>query len=173
VDASLGNLHLARARARRAKHSGGRNSQVKILTGDNELVTRHVCEQVGLESNRIVLGSELDHMSDAALTQVVEQVHVFARVSPAQKNRIILALKKRKHVVGYMGDGINDAPSFSLLPLPGRDDGHLFAAGSTGQAALDETIRIVTLQRNLWTLVARPNQAATATFSSAGSVRVA
>ena len=77
--------------------------------------------------------------------QVVEQVHVFARVSPAQKNRIILALKKCKHVVGYMGDGINDAPSFSLLPLPGRDDGHLFAAGSTGQAALDEKIRIVTL----------------------------
>jgi P-type Mg2+ transporter len=85
--------------------------QVKILTGDNELVTRHVCEQVGLDSSKIVLGNELDHMSDDALAQVVEQVHVFARVAPAQKNRIILALKRRKHVVGYMGDGINDAPS--------------------------------------------------------------
>jgi Mg2+-importing ATPase len=85
--------------------------QVKILTGDNELVTRHVCQQVGLESDRIVLGSELERMTDPALAQVVEEVHVFARVSPAQKNRIILALKHRKHVVGYMGDGINDAPS--------------------------------------------------------------
>ena len=85
--------------------------QVKILTGDNELVTRHVCAQVGLESSRVVLGSELEHMTDPALAQVVEEVNVFARVSPAQKNRIILALKSRKHVVGYMGDGINDAPS--------------------------------------------------------------
>jgi Mg2+-importing ATPase len=85
--------------------------QVKILTGDNELVTRHVCEQVGLETSRIVLGSDLDTMSDPALAQVAEQVNVFARVSPAQKNRILLALKSRKHVVGYMGDGINDAPS--------------------------------------------------------------
>ena len=85
--------------------------QVKILTGDNELVTRHVCEQVGLESSRIVLGSELEHMTDPALAQVVGEINVFARVSPAQKNRVILALKHRKHVVGYMGDGINDAPS--------------------------------------------------------------
>ena len=85
--------------------------QVKILTGDNELVTRHVYEQVGLDGGSIVLGSELDHMSDTALSQVVERAHVFARVSPVQKNRIILALKHRKHVVGYMGDGINDAPS--------------------------------------------------------------
>ena len=85
--------------------------QVKIVTGDNELVTHHVCEQVGLESSRIVLGSELEHMTDPALAQVVEEVNVFARVSPAQKNRIILALKSRKHVVGYIGDGINDAPS--------------------------------------------------------------
>jgi len=85
--------------------------QVKILTGDNELVTRHVCEQVGLDASRIVLGSELDQMTDEALARVVEQVHVFARVSPRQKNRIMLALKSRKHVVGYMGDGINDAPS--------------------------------------------------------------
>jgi P-type Mg2+ transporter len=85
--------------------------QVKIVTGDNELVTRHVCELVGLETSRIVLGSELEHMTDPALAKVAEEVNVFARISPAQKNRIILALKSRKHVVGYMGDGINDAPS--------------------------------------------------------------
>jgi len=85
--------------------------QVKILTGDNELVARHVCSQVGLATERIVLGEELDRMTDTALAQVAEQTTVFARVSPAQKNRIILALKKRSHVVGFLGDGINDAPS--------------------------------------------------------------
>ena len=85
--------------------------EVKILTGDNELVTRHVCSQVGLDSERIILGDELERMSDPALAHVVEQTSVFARVSPAQKNRIILALKNRSHVVGYLGDGINDAPS--------------------------------------------------------------
>ena len=85
--------------------------QVKILTGDNELVARHVCSQVGLECGRIVMGAELDRMTDAALAQVAEQTTVFARVSPAQKNRIIIALKRRGHVVGFLGDGINDAPS--------------------------------------------------------------
>ena len=85
--------------------------QVKILTGDNELVTQHICSQVGLDAGRIVLGSELEKISDPALGHIVEQTSVFARVSPAQKNRIILALKNRSHVVGYLGDGINDAPS--------------------------------------------------------------
>jgi P-type Mg2+ transporter len=85
--------------------------QVKILTGDNELVTQHICSQVGLDVGRIILGDELERMTDTALAHVVEQTFVFARVSPAQKNRIILALKRRSHVVGYLGDGINDAPS--------------------------------------------------------------
>lgn len=85
--------------------------QVKILTGDNELVTQHICSQVELDSGRIVLGTELDQISDPALGHIVEQTSVFARVSPAQKNRIILGLKSRSHVVGYLGDGINDAPS--------------------------------------------------------------
>ena len=85
--------------------------EVKILTGDNELVTQHICSQVGLDSGRIILGNELERMTDPALAHVVEQASVFARVSPAQKNRIILALKTRSHVVGYLGDGINDAPS--------------------------------------------------------------
>ena len=85
--------------------------QVKILTGDNELVTRHICGQVGLDTSRVILGSELDSISDAALPHVAETVDVFARVSPAQKDRVILALKRRSHVVGFLGDGINDAPS--------------------------------------------------------------
>src|SRR5256712_2116390 len=84
---------------------------VKILTGDNELVAQHVCGQVGLDNARIVGGDEIERMTDSALAAVAEQPTVFARVSPAQKNRIILALKSRNHVVGFLGDGINDAPS--------------------------------------------------------------
>ena len=85
--------------------------RVVILTGDNELVTRHVCAQVGLDAKRMVLGDDVEKMNDGALSQVAERTAVFARMSPAQKNRVILALKHRSHVVGYLGDGINDAPS--------------------------------------------------------------
>jgi Mg2+-importing ATPase len=85
--------------------------EVKIITGDNELVARHICEQVGLHNPTMVLGDALDQMTEPALEHVAEQTTVFARVSPTQKHRIILALKHRDHVVGYMGDGINDAPS--------------------------------------------------------------
>ena len=84
---------------------------VKILTGDSELVAAHVCEQVGLDGGRMVLGDELENLGEAALGAVAERTSVFARVSPAQKHRIILALKHRGHVVGFLGDGINDAPS--------------------------------------------------------------
>jgi Mg2+-importing ATPase len=84
---------------------------VKILTGDNELVARHVCEQVGIENPGIMLGEELESTSDTALEHRAEETTIFARVSPMQKHRIIHALKRRGHVVGYMGDGINDAPS--------------------------------------------------------------
>jgi len=75
------------------------------------LCSRHICSQVGLEVGRIILGDELERIGDTALAQIVEQTSVLARVSPAQKNRIIIALKHRSHVVGYLGDGINDAPS--------------------------------------------------------------
>jgi len=85
--------------------------EVKIISGDGDLVSAHVCSQVGLETGKIVLGDELEQMTDVALGHVAEVTTVFARVSPAQKNRIILALKHRGHVVGFMGDGINDAPS--------------------------------------------------------------
>jgi Mg2+-importing ATPase len=84
---------------------------VKILTGDNELVTRDVCTRVGINARRIVMGQDLERLGDAALGAVAEHVDVFARLSPGQKNRIIRALKSRGHVVGFLGDGINDAPS--------------------------------------------------------------
>jgi len=85
--------------------------EVKIITGDGDLVTRHVCSQVGLDHSNIVLGEEIERMTDPALAHVVGETRVFARVSPAQKNRILLALKHTGHCVGFMGDGINDAPS--------------------------------------------------------------
>jgi P-type Mg2+ transporter len=85
--------------------------EVKIITGDSDLVTRHVCDQVGLGHAQVVLGDDLESMSDTALGHVAENASVFARVSPAQKMRILMALKHRGHVVGFIGDGINDAPS--------------------------------------------------------------
>ncbi|MBS7616808.1 magnesium-translocating P-type ATPase [Candidatus Bathyarchaeota archaeon] len=85
--------------------------EVKILTGDNELVTRKVCEHLGFEIKGIVLGSEIAQVHDDALARVVEEANVFCRVTPAQKDRIINALRNNGHVVGFLGDGINDAPS--------------------------------------------------------------
>jgi Mg2+-importing ATPase len=84
---------------------------VKVVTGDNELVTRHICEKLGLPITGILTGMEMQGMDDHALQVRVEDVNLFCRVNPTQKNRVILALKQRGRVVGYMGDGINDAPS--------------------------------------------------------------
>ena len=84
---------------------------MKIVTGDSAVAARHVCAQVGVDSRRIVTGDDLDRLDDDALGHVAEEVSVFARVAPAQKLRLILALKRRGHVVGFIGDGINDAPS--------------------------------------------------------------
>jgi Mg2+-importing ATPase len=85
--------------------------RVQILTGDGEPAARHVCASVGLPQAKILLGEEVDRMTDTALTHAAEETDVFARVSPAQKTRILLSLKRRGHVVGFLGDGINDAPS--------------------------------------------------------------
>ncbi|MDE3198861.1 MAG: magnesium-translocating P-type ATPase [Acidobacteriota bacterium] len=84
---------------------------IRILTGDNELVAKHICDLTGIDGGRAVLGDEVDRMSEAALQHVVENTSLFARVSPRQKTRILMALRHRGHVVGFMGDGINDAPS--------------------------------------------------------------
>jgi P-type Mg2+ transporter len=84
---------------------------VKILTGDSELVTRHVCEQLGVAVSGVLSGAEIQHMDDPVLSVKVKEANLFCRVSPAQKNRIILCLRSQGHTVGYLGDGINDAPS--------------------------------------------------------------
>lgn len=85
--------------------------RLKVITGDNKLVARHLGQAVGLGEAKVLTGSELDDLRDEALWHVVEETAIFAEVDPNEKERIILALKKRGHVVGYMGDGINDAPS--------------------------------------------------------------
>lgn len=115
--------------------------QVKILTGDNEYVAQHVCQQVGLPVQGLVLGHQLEAMSDTALAQMAEHTTVFARVSPNQKNRILLALRRRGHVVGYLGDGINDAPALHTA------DVGISAAGAAevARAAAD----IILLQKGL------------------------
>ena len=114
---------------------------VKILTGDNELVTRHICNQVGIDASRIVLGSEVELMDEPALGRIAEKTKVFARISPAQKHRIIRALKAHGHVVGFLGDGINDAPS-----LHGADVG-ISVAGAVDVAR--EASDIILLERGL------------------------
>lgn len=85
--------------------------ELKVISGDNDRVTAHVCTEVGVNAGRIVTGDDLEKMTDPALQHAAENARVFARVSPAQKNRILLALKHKGHAVGFMGDGINDAPS--------------------------------------------------------------
>lgn len=90
---------------------------VKIITGDNELVTRHVCATLDFPITRIIQGSEIAHMDSDTLASAVEQANIFTRVSPPQKERIIRALMKNNHVVGYLGDGINDAPSIRAADI--------------------------------------------------------
>jgi len=84
---------------------------VKVLTGDNDLVTRKVCKEVGLDTGQVLLGSAVENMSDELLGKAVETTQVFARLSPTHKQRIVEALRHNGHVVGFMGDGINDAPA--------------------------------------------------------------
>jgi Mg2+-importing ATPase len=84
---------------------------LKIVTGDNELVARRICSSVGIEPGTILLGQDIERMDDPSLAHLAESTTLFARVGPAQKSRIIGALKRRSHVVAFMGDGINDAPS--------------------------------------------------------------
>ena len=89
----------------------------KILTGDNALVTRKICHDVGLVAEEVITGDRLLGISEDALGELAEKHNVFARLSPSQKESIIIALQKRGHVIGYMGDGINDAPSMRVADV--------------------------------------------------------
>ncbi|MFS9038234.1 magnesium-translocating P-type ATPase [Streptococcus timonensis] len=118
--------------------------RTKILTGDNEKVTQAICEKVGLDVEQMLLGADIDQMTDQELAEAVESVTVFAKLSPDQKARIILQLKKNGHVVGYMGDGINDAPSMKVADV-----------GISVDTAVDiakETADVILLDKDLMVL---------------------
>jgi Mg2+-importing ATPase len=90
---------------------------VKILTGDNDIVTGSICHQVGIPTEHMLLGSDIEGMPDAQLSEAAENTSVFAKLSPAHKERIIHALQEKGHVVGFMGDGINDAPALKAADV--------------------------------------------------------
>ncbi|SFK68413.1 magnesium-translocating P-type ATPase [Methylocapsa palsarum] len=90
---------------------------VKILTGDNEIITRKICREVGFDVGRIVLGAEIEKLSEPALAGLAETAAVFAKVTPAQKARVIRALHASGHVVGFLGDGINDSPALKAADV--------------------------------------------------------
>jgi Mg2+-importing ATPase len=117
----------------------------KILTGDNELVSKKICHEVGLPVEHIVLGSQVEAMSDAQLAEEAEKVSLFARLSPAHKQRIIRALQSKGHAVGFLGDGINDAPALRAADV-----------GVSVDSAVDiakESADVILLEKSLLILV--------------------
>jgi Mg2+-importing ATPase len=106
---------------------------VKVLTGDNELVSRHVFAEIGVPVTGVLSGEQLTHLSDEALLGQLRKVNLFCRVNPQQKHRVLLALKRLGHVVGFMGDGINDAPALHAADVGISVDG----AADVARAAAD------------------------------------
>ena len=95
----------------------GLNVDVKILTGDNEIITAYICKQVGMPVENLLLGSQIEAMDEAQLAEAVSITSVFARLVPAHKERVVRALQSNGHVVGFMGDGINDAPALKAADV--------------------------------------------------------
>jgi P-type Mg2+ transporter len=117
---------------------------IKVITGDNELVARNICKEVGLPTDLTVMGDEIEKMSEEQLAEAAEKATLFARVSPAHKQQIIKALQSRKHIVGFMGDGINDAPAL-----------HAADVGISVDTAVDiakESADIILLKKSLLVL---------------------
>lgn len=117
---------------------------VKVLTGDNEKVAKFVCKQVGIEERCILLGSDMEGMTDKELKERVEKTNIFAKLSPQQKARVVLILRQNGHVVGFMGDGINDAPAMKKADV-----------GISVDTAVDiakESADIILLQKDLMVL---------------------
>jgi Mg2+-importing ATPase len=90
---------------------------VKVLTGDNEIITAYICKQVGMPVEHLLLGSQIEKMSETELAEAANVTNVFARLAPAHKERIIRALQSKGHVLGFMGDGINDAPALKAADV--------------------------------------------------------
>ncbi|MGZ5888406.1 MAG: magnesium-translocating P-type ATPase [Ramlibacter sp.] len=120
--------------------------RVKVLTGDSDLVTRHVCEAIGLRCGKVMLGTEVAALDDRALARRVGGCDAFCRLDPAQKLRVIRALRGAGHVVGYLGDGINDGPALHESDVGISVDG----ATETARAAAD----LILLRRDLAVLSA-------------------
>ena len=119
---------------------------VKILTGDNELVSKKICREVGIDIDQVLLGTRIEEMSDLELAESVERTTLFSRLTPAHKQRIIRALQSKGHVVGFLGDGINDAPAL-----------HTADVAISVDSAVDiakETADIILLEKSLMVLEA-------------------
>ena len=122
----------------------GRGVKVKILTGDNEVITRKICREVKLEPGDILLGPQIDAMLEDELAAAAERTTVFAKLTPAQKERIVRALHRRGHVVGFLGDGINDSPALKVADV-----------GISVDSAVDiarESADIILLEKSLMVL---------------------
>ena len=117
---------------------------VKVLTGDNGLVTQKVCREVGLDADRIITGAELSQLSRTDFLKAVEDYDVFVKLSPAQKEQIVMSLRENGHVVGFMGDGINDAPAMKAADVGISVD--------SGADVAKESADIVLLEKSLLVL---------------------
>ena len=130
------------AKAIEALHKNG--ITVKVLSGDNDLVTRKVCKEVGLPQEAVLLGRDVEGMSQDELEALVEGTQVFARLSPSHKKRVILALRKRGHVVGFLGDGINDAPALHAADVGISVDSAVDVAKAAASVILlDKDLRVL------------------------------
>lgn len=117
---------------------------VKILTGDNEIITRKICREVGIDAGTIMMGHSMDSMDDATLARLAEHTRVFAKLTPSQKERVVRLLRGRQHVVGFLGDGINDSPALRAADV-----------GLSVDSAVDiakEAADIILLEKNLMVL---------------------
>ena len=138
----------ARALAALDKHGIG----VKILTGDNHLISRKVCQDVGLAPDPMLLGGDVEKLSDAELAKAAEKATLFARLSPAHKERVIRILRGNGHVVGFMGDGINDAPALRAADVGISVD--------TATDIAKESADLILLEKDLMVLEAGCSKAA-------------
>jgi Mg2+-importing ATPase len=118
--------------------------EVKVITGDNDIVAKKICHDVGIPINNIMLGEELDHISDEELSKNMDLYSIFAKVSPLQKQRIVKVLKSKGHTVGFMGDGINDAAAIKEADVGISVD--------TGADIAKESADIILLEKDLMVL---------------------
>ena len=121
----------------------GLNVNVKVLTGDNEIVTAYICREVGMPVEHLLLGSQIEVLNEAELALAVGPANVFARLAPAHKERIIRALQGQGHVVGFMGDGINDAPALKAADVGISVDGAVDIAKESSDIILLENSLLI------------------------------